>query len=382
VPIQGAAPPIARDQFPIVDRWLSLNNAGIAPTALAAADAMRAQLDDAVLNGSASMPLRFQAMEQTRAKVARFMGADESEIAFVGNTSEGLAMVAEGLDWRQGDRILVPDCEFPTNVLPWLHLERLGVEVVRVRSDPDTESLSLGAFEEGLDRGRVRLVAASWVQWTRGWRLDLKGLADLCHRYDALLCADLIQGVGAIPLNLKETGVDFAAAGAQKWLVGPYGTGVFYVADGRLDLLNPTIVGWYGMDDIREGRWVKWHPTAKRFEGGLANFAGVMGLGAAVDVLDRARVPAVWRHVQRLTSRLANGLRTLGADVTWFDDAAHRSGIVSFAFPGRDADELEQRLERAGALTTARVGRVRVSPHGYNSDAEIDRFLDILSDLL
>jgi cysteine desulfurase/selenocysteine lyase len=373
---------MARDEFPIVDRWVSLNNAGIAPTARSAAQAMSAQLDDAVLNGSASMPVRFQLMEQTRAKAARFIGADPSEVAFIRNTSEGLAFVAEGINWRQGDRVLVPDCEFPSNVLPWLHLERLGVEVVRVRSDPDTESLSLSDFEEGLDRGRVRLVAASWVQWTRGWRLDLRGLADLCHRYGALLCVDLIQGVGAIPLNLNETGVDFAAAGAQKWLVGPYGTGLFYVADRRLDVLNPVIAGWYGMEDIREGRWVKWHETAKRFEGGIANFSGIVGLGAAIDVLEQARVPAIWRHVQRLTSKLTNGLRSLGADVTWFDNADHRSGIVSFAFPDRDADALEQTLERAGVLTTARVGRLRVSPHGYNNDEDVNRFLNALDDAL
>jgi selenocysteine lyase/cysteine desulfurase len=374
--VDHPASPLARDQFPILERWLPLNHAGVSPMSQAVFDAMRAHGQDSLANGSATIEDRFDYLDGIRARAARFMGAQPSEVAFVKNTTEGLSFVAEGFPWQAGDKVVVPDCEFPSNMLPWLALRNRGVQVVMLEAEDD-ESLPLERFEEVLKRGRVRMVATSWVQWGRGWRVDLEALSRLCHDYGALLCADIIQGLGCIPLDLHASGVDFAVSGAQKWLLGPEGIGLLYVSEQQIGLLRPMEAGWNAMAK-RGGLGVSWNPSAKQFEGGIPNVAGTIGLGAALNLLVRAGVGTIWSHIDGLNARMVAGLQRMGADVQVFD-AEHRSGMVSFELPGRWAGDVEDALKDEGVLVVNRAGRIRASPHAYMHDGDVDRFLEVLA---
>ena len=220
--------------------------------------------------------------EVVRDSAARLMGVSPREVAFVKNTTEGLGFVANGLGWKTGDRVVVPAHEFPSTFYPWKALESQGVTVDTVVPCHAGGALPLEAFAEALASGPPpRLVALSWVQFGLGWRTDLAALARAVHGVGGLLCVDVIQGLGVVPAALGEWGVDFAAADAHKWLLGPSGIGVLYVREACLEMLRPLEPGWASvahrqqwdnLDLVLDG-------TARRFEGGTANAAGIYGLG-------------------------------------------------------------------------------------------------------
>ncbi len=230
-------------------------------------------------HGSAVEPERFDRLDEVRLTAAALLGVPATDVAFVKNTTEGLAFVAEGLDLRPGQRVIVPDREFPSTLFPFLALRDRGVRVDLVQPQGPGGALPLEAFAAALDEAPTALVTVSWVQFGTGWRTDLEVLADLCHRHGALLCVDVIQGLGVLPCSLAEWGVDFAAADGHKWLLGPEGLGVLYVAAEHRDRLRVIEPGWASVaqreqwDDLR----LDYDDSARRFEGGTLNVAGALG---------------------------------------------------------------------------------------------------------
>ncbi len=313
--------------------------------------------------------------EAIRAGAARLLGVPAADVAFVKNTTEGLSFVANGLEWQPGDRVLVPAREFPSNVYPWVALRDRGVVVEFVEPVGSGGALAVDDFAPALRAVTPRLVAVSWVQYGRGWRTDIEGLAALCHEHGALLCVDAIQGVGVLPCELAAWGVDFAAAGGHKWMLGPEGIGLLYIAEGRRDQIRPPEPGWASVAHREE--WgdldLVWADDARRFEGGMANVAGIFGLGAAIALLLDAGVDAVWRHVDGLCDQLCNGLgRVAGATVLTDRSPGGRSGIVTFTLDAVDAPSVSAQLEAAGIVVSPKGGGVRVSPHGYNTPDDVE----------
>lgn len=378
-------PPLPRTLFPVTERYRYLNHAGVAPLPQTAADAIADCAHDVATAGVVGEDERSERTERTRAVAAELLGVPVTDVAFVKNTTEGLAFVASGLDWRPGDKVVVPDGEFPSTIFPWLALADQGVEVVRVRPDPRSGALPLQAFEEAIATGGVRLVATSWVQFAKGWRTDLAGLAELAHGHGALLCADVIQGLGVLPCHLAEWGVDFAAADGHKWLLGPEGIGVFYVAERHRDALRVLEPGWASVAHRME--WdnldLVYDDTARRFEGGTANVFGLAGLGASLELLATTGIENIWRHVDALCDHLCAGLERLGAvvlsDRSPASEPAGRSGIVTFTKEDADMARLHEGLDAAGVVCSPRGGGIRLSPHGYNTEAEIDFALGIVA---
>lgn len=315
---------------------------------------------------------------QVRAAGARLMGVDADDVAFTANTTSGLGVVAGGLNWKPGDRVVVPACEFPSNLYPWLALEEQGVEVVRVHPVGPGERLELDAFEAALVGGGVRVVAVSWVQFGRGWRLDLEELGRVCREHDSLLVVDAIQALGVIPAEFDRWGVDVAAADGHKWMLGPEGLGVLYVNDRAREVLRVVAPGWNSVVHRQqwENRDLVLDPTARRFEPGTMNYAGIYGLGASLDLLLDAGVEEVWAHVDGLCTRLAAGLGDAGAEVLTDRSEGGASGIVTFRLSGEPPEETEARLLGNRFSVRARGGGVRVAPHGYNTDDEIDALVD------
>jgi selenocysteine lyase/cysteine desulfurase len=224
-------------------------------------------------------------------------------------------------------------------------------------------------------------VAVSWVQFGRGWRVALDELSRLCHDHGALLCADVIQGLGVVPAELQRWGVDFAMADAHKWMLGPVGIGLLYVARDRRELLRPLEPGWASVAHREE--WdnleLVFDDSARRFEGGTPNSLTLAGMGASIDLLLDAGVDTVWRHVDALCARLVEGLEAAGATVLTRRGAQHGSGIVTFEPVGGDPAMVVERLKALGIVCAARGGGVRVAPHGYNTAAEIDALVRALT---
>ncbi len=369
--------PIPRESMAVTERLAYLNHAGVAPLSRPAFAAMLASADDAAHFGSLSIDAADERREEIRAVAARLMGVPLEGVAFVKNTTEALGFVANGLEWSPGDRVLVPAHEFKSTIIPWLALADRGVVVERLEPANDAGEVPIEAYEAAFARGPVRLVAVSWVQFGRGWRTDLAALGGLCRANAALLCADVIQGLGVIPADLAAWGVDFAMADAHKWLLGPEGAGVLYVAPDHIESLRVLEPGWNSVvhrKDWENREWVP-DPTARRFEGGTMTSAAIAAMGASIDLLLGAGVEGIWSHVDAWCDHLVSSLRERGLPVWSSRTGEGRSGIVTFGAGDADAATVASRLAEVGVVVSPRGGGMRVSPHGYNDEADLEHFL-------
>ncbi len=380
----SAVSPLPRAAFPVTERWAYLNHAGINALPEPALRAIERCAAETATDGGVAYPAQATRMEEVRQSAARLMGVPPNDVAFVKNTTEGVGFVANGLTWSEGDRVVVPDLEFPSVLYPWLALRDRGVVVDLVRPVGAGRCLPMEAFAETIAAGPPpRVVATSWVQFGRGWRADLAALATVAHDAGALLCVDVIQGLGLIPAELDAWGVDFAMADAHKWMLGPLGIGVLYVRRSCLDLLRPLEPGWASVAHREdwENLELVWDSGARRLEGGTANVTGIHALGASVDLLLAAGVDQVWAHVSALCDRACAGLSAARATVLSDRSPDGRSGIVTFTVDGHDPTALVETLRRQGVVCSPRAGGVRLSPHGYNSDEEIDRLVAVVEGL-
>lgn len=375
-----AATPLDRDQFAVTERFHYLNHASMGSLPRTAVAAAARFVDEHATGGGVRLTEWETEAEVVRGRAAQLLGVPGDDLAFVKNTTEGLAFVANGLAWSPGDRVLVPDREFPTTVYPWFALRDRGVEVDLLEPVGAGWSVPLERIDAHLRARPARLVAISWVHYARGWRTDLAALATLCHRHGALLCVDAIQGLGVVPADFEAWGVDFATADAYKWMLGPLGTGVLYVAERHREALRPLEPGWAsvaGRDDFDHLELV-YADSARRFEGGSLTIGAIVQMGASIDLLLAGGVDAVWQHVTTLTDHLAAGLVEAGATVLSDRSAAGRSAIVSFTLDGSDPTTVVAALRDAGVVCSARGGGVRVAPHGYTTIDDVDALLAVV----
>lgn len=380
----SSSPPLDQADFPVTRRWAYLNHAGITALPAPAVEAQHRCLLEAAADGGLANTAHEERAEEVRVAAAQVMGVPAGDLAFVKNTTEGLGFVANGLAWSSGDRVVVPDLEFPSTIYPWLALRDRGVVVDLVGPEGPGRSLPVEAYADVMSKGPPpKVVATSWVQFGRGWRTDLAALASVCHDAGALLCVDVIQGLGVVPAELDAWGVDFAMADAHKWLLGPQGIGLLYVRRSCLEGLRPLEPGWASVAHREQWDNLKlvWDEGARRLEGGSPNMVGIHGLGASLDMLLGAGVDDVWRHVQVLTDRACDGLAAAGATVLSDRSPGGRSGVVTFSVPGRDPAALTEALKGRGVVCSPRGGGVRVSPHGYNTADEVDRLVAAVEEL-
>ena len=230
-----------RSQMPITKRWAYFDHAAVAPLPGPTAAYLTDWSQDAAISGAANWNAWRDRAEEARQLAAQLIGASPKEIALVPNTTTGLSLVAEGLDWRPGDNVVVPASDFPSNQYPWMNLASRGVEVRRIECD--CERLEPNLVADACDE-HTRAVTVSWVGYATGWRADLGALAEVAHGCGAALVVDGIQGLGVNPLDVRQTPIDFLAADGHKWLLGPEGAGVLYIRREWLDRLRPWGIGW------------------------------------------------------------------------------------------------------------------------------------------
>src|SRR5262245_21773079 len=227
--------------MPIASRVAYFDHACVAPLPGSARKAIQIWLDQATDEGDVVWAHWARRMEELRQTAARLISAEPREIALVPNTTAGVSFVAEGFPWQPGDNVVTLANEFPSNQYPWMNQSSKGVEVRRVAVDGGV--VDLDRLADACD-DRTRIVSLSWVGFATGWRIDVREVAELCHRRGSLFFLDAIQGLGVFPLDVRECGVDFLAADGHKWLLGPEGAGLFFVKQEHLSRLRPLMVGW------------------------------------------------------------------------------------------------------------------------------------------
>lgn len=365
-----------RREFPVTEQLVHLNHAGVSPISRRVATAVQAFLDNALHIDRERYDGWEARTEEIRGSVARLVGATPDEIAFVKNTSEGLSLVAAGLEWREGDNVLVVENEYPSNVYPWFAQRRHGVEV---RFVPTRQGrVEVEDVAARLD-SRTRVVSVSYVDWNSGARTDLRPLGELCRRQGALFCVDGIQGVGAIPLDVHEAAIDCLAVGGHKWLLGPEGVGFLFVARSAIDRIASVLHGWKSVTHSEV--YLPYHfdprPDAARFEPGSPSHLGTHALGAAVELILEVGPEAIRDRLWALTDHLAARLQGLGAEILspWQPEA--RSGFLVFRH-GDDPEALSTTLQERGFVQAPRGGGVRIAPHFHTSEEDLDRLVETL----
>ena len=310
-----------------------------------------------------------------KGRIARLLNCSPARIALLDNTSNGLNIVANGLRWRTGDRVLLTDMEFPANVYPFMNLKRLGVEVDFV---PNRNGKILVEDVEKALTPRTRLFSISHVQFLHGFRADLAALGEVCHRRDVVFSVDAIQSAGTTPIDVDVMKIDFLAAGGQKWLMGPEGIAFVYVSEPLQAKVGQAYMGWMNIKNFVSDFFryrMDLEDDARRYENGTPNFAGIYGLHASLGLLLEAGIPQIASHLADLTRFTTDRVRERGGELVSPLAAAERGGIVTFRPP--DAKAMFEKLNANKIHVSIREDCIRFSPHFYNTRQELEEALAI-----
>ena len=365
-----------RDLFPVTRNLTYFNHAAVGSLSTRACEAMERQARDHRDLGALHWREWYAIQDAAREKSAKLIGARTGEIALLKNTSEGLAFVAEGYRWRAGENVVTTAVEFPPNMAPWKNLARRGVETRIARS------LSIDDIEPLID-AKTRIVTVSSVAFHNGATADLASIGELCAQRGVLLCVDAIQSVGVLPIDVHRSGIAFLAADAHKWICGPEGAAMFFVAEEHRDRLDVLEYGWTNV--VRPTRSYFDAPAAlmadsRRFEAGTVNTNGVAGQLAAVELILEIGIETIAAETTRLANRLADGLSSAGFRIG--SPRPIRSGIVGACVDDpHELMRLHGALEKERIICAPREGMLRFSPHYYNDDDEVDRVVDVLRSL-
>lgn len=366
-----------RHEFPVTDRCVYFDHAGVAPVSRRVADAVAAFIADARDFGRLRYVAWEARAEAVRASAARLVGAATEEIAFVASTSDGLSAIATAVDWRPGDSVVAVDGEFPANVYPWWALERVGV-TTRLAAPIDGR-LTVDAIAALVD-DTTRVVSVSAVDFVTGQRRPLAAIGELCRRRGILFCVDAIQALGALRIDVERDGIDALAADGHKWLCAPEGCGVLYVSRRWLDRLVPQRIGWKSVVDA--SRYLPYHfelkADAQKFECGSLNFLAIHALGAALDLEFEVGVDEIEKRVLAVTTHLRASLAERGLELLSPSDIAECSGITTVRVH-EAPDAVVRRMRAEGVLASPRGGGVRLSPHFYCNADDVTRCLAALS---
>ena len=362
-------------EFPVRRNFLYFNHAAVSPLPRRVADAMAAHVAQVRDRGAADWRSWFGMIERTREKAARLVGASVAEMAFVPNTSWGLNLVALGFPWRDGDNVVTDDLEFPSNAYPWRSLGDRGVECRVAKNRGGRIALDdLAALVDA----RTRVVAVSFVAFHNGFVFPLAEIGAFCRERGILFVVDGIQGLGALPLDVRAANVDVLAADAHKWLYGTEGGGILYVAESARERVPARAWGWWNIRT--EGEYLEYrgglYASARRYEPGALPAANLAGLGAALDLLADMGPEAIRARILENVAALRRGLAERGWRIATPEPLA--SGILAGVPPSGDARSWAKSLEERGVLVAPREGAVRFSPHAGNDVGGVARALAVI----
>lgn len=364
--------------FPALGDVAFLNHAAASPLP---EPVRRAMVETTNRMASAERPDALALADRLRGKIATLINGDPAGVALTRSTAHGLSLVARGLDWRPGDNVVVADGDYPAAIYPWMALQERGVEL----------RLATGVEEEGADSvlARVdehtRTVCVSHVRFTSGYRVDVAAIGAECRRRGILFCVDVMQSLGAVPVDARMMNADVVASGGHKWLLGPGATAFCFIRPDLIPGLPPLVAGALSVSDpfdftsYRE----QWAPDAHRFEETWLSPPCLAGLEAAVDLTSSLGIARIERSVLERTHALAEALLAAGMRlaVPWPLPPARTSAIVSFEHPRVPSPAVLEALHSARVVASQRGPCVRLSPHYHNADADLARVLDVVAGL-
>jgi len=325
--------------------------------------------------------LQFATLARSRELVAQLIGADATEIGLAVNTSFGLNIAAFSLPLGPGDVVLTPDREFPANVYPWMQLAKSrGVIYRRI---PTCDGLvDEHELRRRLEDPAVKAVSVSWVGFASGYTVDLEAIGRACRARGAYFIVDAIQGIGALPLDVRAAHIDILSCGAQKWLLSHWGTGFVYVRRELIGDLEPNVVSWMavkGSDDFHNlvDYDLTWRDDARRFEFITLPFQDFAGMNASLELIHECRPAAIAHHIGTLADIIIAWAATQ-PDVTLVTPSVpkQRAGIISLRMP--NAEQVSAALTRVRVSHSLREGAIRLSPHFYNSREEVRQALEVI----
>ena len=370
---------LRRVEFPVTANWAYFDHAGVSPLPRRSGDRMRAWAEEQESNGVVHWPDWERKLDVIRANLARLLNAHADEIAFVNSTTQGIGIVAEGFPWREGDNVVTAAEEYPSNIYPWMNLADRGVTT---RLVPSREGrVWIDDLAASID-DRTRLLTISHVEFASGFRNDLDALGNLCRERGIAFFVDAIQGLGPLIIDVERTPIDFLAADGHKWLLGPEGAGLLYVRRDWIDRLRPVGVGWHSVTTPFNASRVDFalKPNAQRWEGGSFNMPGLQTFGASVEILMEIGPVAVSARILERADAVRDLARSAGWSVPGADRPEDRAGIVVLERPDVDPDTFARLARDRGIVVASRRGRVRVSPHVYNDEADLGRLATALRD--
>ena len=373
--------PLRQREFPVTQEKIFLAHAGDCPLPHRVAQAV-AEYTQKAARGDQEGIVFPAVLEAGRKLAAGLLNCQPDEVSFVGPTSLGLSLVASGLKFRRGDNVLIYHDDYPANVYPWMALAERGVEVRLLNTR------GLGVIRPKDVMGQVdehtRLVALASCHFVSGYRVEHAVIGKYLRERGILFCVDGIQTLGAFPTTVEH--VDFLAADAHKWLLGPCGAGLLYVRRELQERLNPPVYGWHNVrcPNYVAQEQIVWRSGGKKFEAGSQNLLGLVGLVAALKLTQEIGVDNIARELLRQRAWLVPALQVKGCTVLNADALPENaSGITTFFRPGQDVVELHEKLLAANIVTSLRTDRagqryLRLSPHYYNTDAELQRVVELL----
>lgn len=364
--------------FPVIGRRTWLNHAAISPWPEPVSKAMQDFVSDNASQGPLGYGRWLQVEQRLRELAPALLGQENADdIALVSNTSTGLNRIARGLDWQAGDSVVFMAEDFPSNTLPWMALERLGVQPRPVSLDThDPERSLIAAIGPS-----TRLLAVSSVHYENGHRLDLARLGEACSRHGVLFCIDAIQHLGALPLDVDQVQADFVVAGSHKWLLAPEGLALFWSRPEARALLDVVEPGWRMFPDPFNFSRPDWTPpnSARRFEPGTLNTAAIHGLEASVSLLVEQGMDRVGSALLDRTDLLTEALESVPR--IWLTSPIareHRAGIVSLVIDGVDPESALAQLTLHGIHAAIRGRCLRLSPHFYTPMQQLEAAIDVI----
>ena len=375
----------ARALFPHTTQGkIYLNHAGTSPLSTRVVDAMTRYLHERSIGRLDNYQVDVGMVAECRSFVQKLIKAESPDrIAFQVNTSDAINIVASGIPWKSGDRVLLNDIEFPANVYPYLNLKNLGVEIDIIHSDNGrvTPEMIVGALTP-----RTRLLAVSAVQFLSGYRADLSAIGELCRRRGTIFAVDGIQAVGAVRLDVQQMKIDALAAGGQKWQMSPHGTGFLYLTEDLQSLIQQKYLGWLAVEDP----W-NFHnynqalaSPARRYEGGSLNMPSLWGMHASLATLLEFGIDAIESHILALTQILVDGFQQIDTIELYTPGSPHeRAGIVTITLPAKVDQKAVFKMMLERNITAAlRESKMRFSPHFYNSPEEMTTGVEVMREYL
>jgi cysteine desulfurase / selenocysteine lyase len=367
---------VYRNQFPFTADKIYLNHAAVSPISNYVREKM-----DWFINNRSFGEIEFydeisEIRGQTREMIAKMINAPKDNIAFTTNTSEGFNWLANGLKWKKGDQIILTDIEFPANVYPFMNLQKLGVEIVFVKSKKGFVSVN---NIEAMITPKTKLISISFVEFFSGYRNDLLAIGALCKKHHILFSVDAIQGLGVIPLDVKACHIDFLSCAAHKWLMAPMGTAFMYIRPELFEKLQPVFAGWMGVTNALDflDYKLEFKKDACRFEYATQNNLGICGLSASLEILSKLGTAAIEQHLLILGQLLVDRLPEFGLKKIGVDDPFYWSGIYTFSSP--DAEELFLYLKSKKVVCAIRSGCLRFAPHFYNNRDDILEVIELVA---